>query len=240
LKACLAGILDAVFPPRCPTCNAIHHEQGPLPFCGDCTAKIRLIRPPLCPACGLPYPEGSGANHLCGNCLLTPKAFSVARAVGYYDGPFLSAIHDLKYRGKTALGKILGKLMAAYDDDDLHIPSFTLIVPVPLHISRLRERAFNQALLLARAVALRHAVPLDFTSLKRHIRTQPQVSLGKTERQANVRGAFEVVKPDRIAGKKIIVIDDVYTTGSTLNECARVLMNNGAADVAVLTLARAA
>jgi ComF family protein len=160
----------------------------------------------------------------------------MARAVGYYDGPFLSAIHDLKYWGKTALGK----LMAAYNDDDLHIPSFTLIMPVPLHISRLRERAFNQALLLARAVALRHAVPLDFTSMKKHIRTQPQVSLGKAERQANVQGAFEAVKPDQIEGKKIIVIDNVYATGSTLNECARVLMNNSAAEGAVLTLARAA
>jgi predicted amidophosphoribosyltransferase len=103
----------------------------------------------------------------------------------------------------------------------------------------LRERAFNQSLILAKAVAKAYGIPLDFVSLKRHIYTQPQITLGKADRQANVRGAFLVKNPERIKGERILLVDDVYTTGNTLNECARVLVDNGAADVGVLTLARA-
>jgi ComF family protein len=159
--------------------------------------------------------------------------------VGYYEGALLKAIHDFKYLGNTALGKTLGKIMAEHDYPDFHIPSFTLIIPVPLHVKRLRERAFNQSLVLARPIAGRFAISLDFTALKRHTYTRPQVSLTRAERQVNVRDAFQVGRPGRIKGERIILVDDVYTTGSTLNECARVLFANGAAEVAVLTLARA-
>ena len=141
--------------------------------------------------------------------------------------------------GKSALGGILGRLMTEHDYSDFQISSYTLIMPVPLHIKRLRERAFNQSLILARAIAEKYAIPLDFISLKRHIYTQPQITLGKKDRQANVRGAFQVKNPENTAGGRILLVDDVYTTGSTLNECARVLVQNGAEEVAVLTLARA-
>jgi len=239
LKAILTGIADIVFPPRCPLCQAVLHDHGAALFCDACNRQIRRIGTPFCPACGLPFQTHEGPNHLCGECVLRPKAFSAARAAGPYETLLLEAVHRFKYLGKSALGKILGRFMAGQDYPDFAIASYTLIVPVPLHVKRLRERTFNQSLILARAIARKYAMALDFTSLKRHCWTQPQITLGKTDRQANVKGAFRIDHPERIAGEKILLIDDVYTTGSTLDECARLLVKNGAADVGVLTLARA-
>lgn len=239
MKGLLNGMADAVFPPLCPTCQAILCDKKTRPFCEACASQIKTITPPLCPSCGHPFPGTDDVDHLCGDCILSPKAFSKARAFGYYEAILLQAIHAFKYRGETPLGKHLGRLMAERDYVDFSVTSSSLIMPVPLHPKRLRERTFNQALILARAVSRRFAIPLDFTSLKRHRYTQPQIALGKAERQVNVRGAFQVVKPGNVKGAKILLVDDVYTTGNTLNECARVLIDNGADDVAVLTLARA-
>jgi ComF family protein len=112
-------------------------------------------------------------------------------------------------------------------------------MPAPLHPKRLRERGFNQSVILARAISKRFSIVLDFTTLKRRIHTKPQVSLGKKERELNVRNAFEVSDEGKIRGKNIILVDDVYTTGSTVKECARILTAGKAAKVAVLTIARA-
>jgi ComF family protein len=232
-------VADIIFPSRCPTCHALLHDKRTAPFCESCASRIKAIRSPLCPACGLPFHTDEGSNHLCGDCLLSPKAFSAARAVGPYETTLLEAIHNFKYLGQSTLGKTLGIVMAKHDYSDFHIPSYTLIMPVPLHIKRLRERAFNQSLILARVLAQTYGIPLDFVSLKRHIYTQPQITLGRTDRQANVRGAFLVKNPEKIQGEKILLVDDVYTTGNTLNECARVLVDNGATDIGALTLARA-
>jgi ComF family protein len=117
--------------------------------------------------------------------------------------------------------------------------AFERIVPVPLHRKRLRERGFNQAVILARQLSKRFDIPLDFTSLRREIFTQPQVGLGREARSANVHGAFAARHPERIAGRRILLVDDVYTTGSTLEECTRVLIRAQAEAVVVLTLARA-
>lgn len=239
MKELLCGMADVVFPPLCPMCSAVARDHENLPFCGPCAARIKKISHPMCPVCGTPFPGTNDADHLCGDCLLSPKAFSLARAYGYYDEVLLKAIHAFKYQGETTLGRHLGRLMAQCDYAGFPAASASVVMPVPLHRRRLRERAFNQALILARAVAGRYAIPLDFTSLKRHIYTTPQISLGKTERQANVRGAFQVVKPEKVKGAKILLIDDVYTTGNTLHECARILIESGADDVIVLTLARA-
>jgi ComF family protein len=236
----LQGMVDIIFPSRCPTCQTLLQDRRNVSFCSTCATRIKTIRQPLCPVCGLPFPREEGSNHLCGDCLLSPKAFIAARAVGFYEATLLEAIHLFKYQGQSALGEILGRRMAEHDYPDFQISTCTLIIPVPLHVKRLRERGFNQSLILAKAIARQYAIPLDFTSLKRHIYTQPQVSLGKMDRQANVRGAFVMKKPGHLAGEKILLVDDVYTTGSTLNECARILVKNGAAEVAVLTLARAA
>jgi ComF family protein len=239
LQEILAGIIDCVFPPRCITCGVLLEECGPLPFCPDCKDGIRFIRSPLCPRCGIPFPDSEGADHPCGECLATQRPYALARSVGLYEGTLLKAIHLFKYRGKIGIGKVLGTIMADFAGSLWDMKAFSLILPVPLHRNRLRQRGFNQAVILARAVAKRFSLPLDFMMLRRHLLTAPQVGLGRKDRLANVRGAFSVRKPAKIAGRRILLVDDVYTTGSTLSECATVLMRADAEAVAVLTLARA-
>jgi ComF family protein len=239
LKEILTGIADLIFPPRCITCDNLLERHGPLPFCPSCLDGIRFIRSPLCPCCGVPFPVTEGEDHLCGDCLAAEKPYTVARAVGQYEETLLTAIHRFKYRGRTGIGEILGRIMADFAAGIWDMKVFERIVPVPLHRKRLRERGFNQAVILARELSKRFDIPLDFTSLRREVFTPPQVGLGREERSANVHGAFLARHPERIAGRMILLVDDVYTTGSTLAECARVLVRAKAKSVTVLTLARA-
>ena len=128
--------------------------------------------------------------------------------------------------------------MADFSFPDVDFTDYSLIIPVPLHIKRLRERGFNQSLLLAHAIERKRQIPLNFSLLKRHKFTLTQTGLNKIERKKNIKGAFEVSDKKKIAGKNIILIDDVYTTGATINECAKTLIKAGAQKVTVLTLAR--
>jgi ComF family protein len=239
LKEILAGIADLIFPPRCITCGAILEEHVPLPFCPPCAAGIRFIHSPLCPRCGIPFPTPEGEDHLCGECIAAERPYAVARSVGLYEKTLLTAIHHFKYRGRIGIGEVLGRIMADYAGNQWDMAVFSLIIPVPLHRKRLRERGFNQAVILARQIAKRFSLPLDFMTLRRERFTPPQVGLGREERSANVRMAFAVRKPGKIAGRRILLVDDVATTGSTLNECASALMKAKAEAVAILTLARA-
>jgi ComF family protein len=239
LKEIMTGIADVIFPPRCITCSAILEEHHPLPFCPQCTAGIRFIRSPLCTRCGIPFTAPEEEDHLCGECLVAPKPFALARAVGLYEATLLEAIHLFKYRGGIGTGRVLGGIMADFVGGIWDMKAFSVIMPVPLHRKRLHERGFNQAVILARSIAKRFALPLDFLTLKREVYTAAQVGLGHEERSVNVRGVFTVRKPERTAGKRVLLVDDVYTTGSTLAECTRTLLDAGADSVAVLTLARA-
>ncbi len=239
MRGILTGIADVVFPPRCLTCGEILEEHGLLPLCPACEAGICYIHSPFCPRCGTPFPTAEGPDHLCGDCLTTERPYALARSVGLYEGTLLSAIHLFKYRGKPGVGQALGKIMADFAGSAWDMQTFSQIVPVPLHRKRLRERGFNQAVILARVIAKRFALPLDFTTLRRTLSTVPQVGLRRQERSTNVHGAFEAISPERVAGRRVLLVDDVYTTGSTLTECASVLMKAGAEAVAVLTLARA-
>ena len=239
MKEILTGIADLIFPPRCITCDTLLEQRGPLPLCPSCREKIRFIHSPLCPRCGLPFPAAEGEDHLCGDCITVEKPYAVARAVGEYEETLLTAIHRFKYRGRAGIGGILGGIMADFAAGIWDMKIFDLIVPVPLHRRRLRERGFNQAVILAREISKRFDIPLDFISLRREAFTPPQVGLGREERSANVRGAFSAKHAERIAGRRILLVDDVYTTGSTLEECTRTLIRAKAESVAVLTLARA-
>jgi len=239
LKEILTGIADLIFPPRCAACGNLLERHDSLPFCPSCLEGIHFIRSPLCHRCGVPFPVSDGDDHLCGDCLIAEKPYAVARSVGRYEDTLLTAIHRFKYRGKTGIGEVLGGLMADFAGRIWDMRVFERIIPVPLHRNRLRERGFNQAVILARNISKRFDIPLDFTSLRREIFTPPQVGLGKEARSANVHNAFTVSHPERIAGRKILLVDDVYTTGSTLEECSRVLIRAKAETVALLTLARA-
>ncbi len=235
----LAGIADIIFPPCCVVCGELLQRHSSLSLCESCLQGIRFISSPLCPCCGVPFSGEEGDDHLCGQCLMEEKPYALARSVGRYEGTILTAIHKFKYHGKTGIGKALGGIMADFASGIWEMGTFDLIIPVPLHIKRLRERGFNQAVILARELSKRFHLPLDFSSLKRTRFTPPQVGMGRKERSANVKGAFSITNPRNITGKKILLIDDVYTTGSTLVECSRVLLDANAEAVAILTAARA-
>jgi ComF family protein len=150
----------------------------------------------------------------------------------------MTAIHELKYAQRSHLAGSLGSLLASFAQTWIGELKGSLIMPVPLHPKRLRARGFNQSLLLARCVASKTDSDLDFLSLRRTKFTKPQTGLSSEERKRNVRKAFEVVKPQAVKGRTILLVDDVATTGSTLNECAKALKRAGADSVLCLVLAR--
>jgi len=150
----------------------------------------------------------------------------------------MEVISRFKYHGASRLAKPLSTLLSEYKDPELPFSEFDLILPVPLHPQRLRRRGFNQSLLLARRVSRHHSIALDFKSLQRIRHTQPQTELSGAQRQKNIRGAFEVRNPFVIEEKRLLLIDDVFTTGATVQECSKVLLKAGAKRVDVLTLAR--
>jgi len=194
--------------------------------------------------CGAPFGSAVDVEHRCSRCLTLPPAFGRARACALYHAadtslhPLKSVLQRYKYTPDVSLALPLGGLLAQRCPLATH--GYTVIVPVPLHLTRLRWRGFNQSHFLAYALARRTGVRLDAFSLVRVRPTRPQVELHETERRRNVRRAFEVALPQRIRGERVLLVDDVYTTGATVDECSRELLRSGAAAVDVLTLARAA
>ena len=237
-KSVVHGLADVIFPPQCMACGTVLRERQSS-LCPECFSQIAFIRSPLCVLCGQPFSEPGDSDHICGPCLLAGPPFSIARALGHYERVLMDVIHRFKYGGKISLGERLGEFMADFSYPSLAIADYSLIMPVPLHPRRLRQRGFNQAVVLAREISRRFSLRLDFLSLQRVVFTEPQVGLGKEMRERNIRSAFRVVDAGRITGEKILLVDDVYTTGSTVKECARILMESKAEQVAVMTLARA-
>ncbi len=189
--------------------------------------------------CARPFVTESGEDHLCEACLRKRPNFDAAGAPYLYDGPLMTAIHSFKYGSRSYIGDSLGPLLAQFACGWLRESGNLLTMPVPLHPKRLRERGFNQSLLLAMHVVRRLNTELDFLSLRRIRYTAPQTGLGKDERRKNVRKAFQVINPEDVKGKTVLLVDDVFTTGNTLNECARVLKKAGCEKVFCLILARA-
>ena len=239
MRAVLTAFTELLFPTLCLSCGGVLSERREHPFCPDCYAGIRFITGPLCPVCGIPYPVEEGPDHVCGDCLLKKRHIGAARSLGVYESVLLDAIHAFKYGGNVTLGERLGRLMAQQDYPAFGIQDYSLILPVPLHPRRLRQRGFNQSVILAREISRCHGVAMDFRTLRRIVDTESQAGLKKEERRSNIRKAFSVTGPEQIRGRNILLVDDVYTTGSTLGECARTLLKEGAEAVGALTLARA-
>lgn len=236
LAALSRSLRELCFPAVCLLCREGLPAFAPLHLCPGCRGRIKLIRPPLCLCCGAEF-AGAGDSHLCGGCLARPPYFSRARAVFSYDEESAKLVHAFKYGGKT-VGRATFQALAreAGPLTDLAVPE--LIVPVPLHPKRLRARGFNQALVLARFLFPDQGRAIVPDLLRRTRWTEPQVSLSGRERRRNLAGAFAVPRPERVCGCRVLLVDDVYTTGTTLNECAKVLQAEGAAQVEALTLAR--
>lgn len=236
----LSALAALCFPPLCLTCgNLLLNEPPDSPFCGHCFHLINRTTEPLCTRCGAPFAAAGARSHPCGDCTAHPPAYSRARTVGAFTGPLLEAIHLFKYRKHMPAGDLLGAMMARLTYDSLSIGDFDRIIPVPLHPEKLKERGFNQSLVLARQIGRRFAIPVDVARLKKISPGHPQVGLGRDERRRNVRGTFAVPGGTTLKGLNVLLVDDVYTTGSTARECSRVLVKSGVREVAVLALARA-
>lgn len=219
--------LDWLFPPRCGGCG-----QSGSRWCLDCQQKTRRVLPPICPRCGQPQPK----DGLCQKCRQAAPKFQALRSWGVFEGPLRNALHRLKYRRDIALGEVLARhLIHMLEGLDWVID---LVVPVPLGLARQAERGYNQAALLAKPLALGCNLDYNPGSLLKVRNTPSQVGLSFDQRWVNVAGSFEAI-PDQVAGKKLLVVDDVVTSGATLNACAVALLASGASQVYAMTLARA-
>jgi len=241
----LDWLLDWLYPPRCRACGGRILGRDADCFCAACWTHVQIVSHPMCTVCGRPFPNTSGGDHTCGHCLSRPPQFRCARSWACYPrenviaDPLRHVVQKFKYGRKVSLGKPLGRLMARGCPDFLDGCDIDIIVPVPLHSKRLRWRGFNQSLVLARQIARAYGRPLDPFVLTRNRETPPQTQLNEEERRKNVRGAFTVNRRRPVDKKSILLVDDVYTSGATVNECSRTLMRAGADRVYVFTLARA-
>jgi competence protein ComFC len=237
----LDSLLNLFYPEVCFICaDPIVHrkERG---VCTKCLNKARDLRlqPPVCSSCGLPMPNfESGADVLCGECVLQPPAYSGARSFGYYSGELGRLIQGLKFNNRRNLAALLVPFMIQVFNGWWNRDDFDLVVPIPLHPKRRRNRGYNQSELLARGLAHRTGIPFGNRVLIRKRSTPPQVGLTDTQRRQNVRNAFHCINSGGISGRRILLIDDVMTTGATASSASGALMKGGALRVSVLTLAR--
>jgi len=235
------AFLSLLYPSPCRVC------QGPLVsprslICGNCWDRIRLIEPPFCPRCGIPFPGGEKeivpSDFQCGDCRRQEPPFYQARSLGYYEGTLREAIHLFKFGKRQELGSHLGSLMVEHFPADWDPSCIDLVLPIPLHPRRQRERGFNQSLLLARFLAASLEIHLQPRLMSRTRATLPQSDLPRSQKFENLKGAFEVRRPEEIANKGVLLVDDIMTSGATMREASEMLLEAGAEKVFVYTLAR--
>ncbi|NNM71244.1 ComF family protein [Enterovirga aerilata] len=229
-------LLGLVFPPSCIGCGAATGE--PHTLCGRCWSSIRFIERPFCERLGTPFAVDLGMALVSPAAIADPPVFARARAVARYDDTARRLVHRLKYSDRLDLVPALGAMMARSGAE--LAAEADVIVPVPLHRTRLWWRRFNQSMELARVVAARHGKPCDPSLLLRIKRTTPQVGLSRNQRAENLQGAFRVPESARpqLKGKRVLLVDDVLTTGATANAASRALLRGGASAVDVLAFAR--
>jgi ComF family protein len=235
-RTVLRTALDAVLPPRCMKCGDILGGENGL--CAPCWQKLAWLSPPCCACCGQPFAFESGAGSLCGACLQKRPAYDRARAVFRYDDESRDLILGFKHADRTELAPSLARWMAR--SGAALIADCALIVPVPLHWTRLAMRRFNQAGLLAQAIGKLAGKPVAPQALTRRRATRSQGRLGRLARRRNVQGAMAVTArfSPRIANCRILLVDDVITTGATAETAAKALISAGATAVDVLALAK--
>jgi len=226
-------ILDWIFPPRCIICDNIIPLNKPRHFCESCLEVITPLPRPVCEKCGIPVSSG----HICAKCKNKKISFERNFAAYAYDDLFQALIHRFKYRSRPEYGAGLGLLTAqAISRDEL--PEIDCIIPIPIHKKRLRERGFNQSELLARALSKVWSIPVDLSLLIRVKNTKPQSSLGIEARKNNIQGAFAInmLKRKTTPYKTILLVDDIYTTGSTMESASGALKEYGIEKIFCCTL----
>jgi ComF family protein len=234
LKQFGATLLEFFLPRMCLFCGVPVGEQAVVAVCPACEAQIQWVESPLCTCCGMMFAERDGLDHLCGECQTDPPPFARARAAALYDGPVAQAITGFKFSRQLAFLPVMQHWLKRPICLEL-VEAADLLLPVPLHPKRIKHRGFNQAILLAQAFP---QAPVAPEALGRTRHTQPQVGLKPKERRDNVKGAFSVTDPALVKDKHVLLVDDLYTTGATAKECAKILLKAGACQVEVLTVAR--
>lgn len=244
----LKALVDLVFPGVCVICQAdLKISPGDLHgllvwrgygICSSCSKDISWLLPPFCPSCALPIRSQAVSSHICGECMEDPPPFSSARALVVYDQEVFPLLHRMKYGPDASLARFMGEILALNLKEELDSLEADLVVPIPLHVARLRQRGFNQAAVMGKAVAESLGVSIQLRLLERPKATPPQVGLSRIQRRDNIKGAFWVREPSLLRRKKVLLVDDVYTTGATLKEASRELLRKGATRVHVLTFAR--
>ncbi len=240
-KAWASGCVELIFPARCSFCRISLIHRGEL-ICPQCLAMIHYLRSPLCSCCGREFPDSVGGDHLCGTCLRNPPVYTWARSAVCYAPPVSQLLHRLKYAADTRVMPALVQVVAPLRE--------TLgrefqgaadgIVPVPLFPSRLKKRGLNQSQLLAGIFFPQAGEALLVDALIRTRNTPPQTTLDGIARRKNLKGAFAVRDAMAIRGRRIFLVDDVLTTGTTVTECGKALLDAGAREVRVVTVARVA
>jgi ComF family protein len=235
LRACARRSLDVALPPLCPACRDLVTDNG---VCPSCWGKLSFIAPPYCPRLGIPFAYDPGPGILSMQAIADPPAYQRARAAVRYDEVARQLVHAFKYGDRLDLGPMIGRWMARAGHELLD--QADALVPVPLHWRRLWTRRFNQSASLAESVSRESGVAVAHRALKRVKATAQQVGLSRKDRAVNVQGAFQV-RPDakaEVAGRRLVLVDDVLTSGATVDACARALLRAGAAQVDVLVFAR--
>jgi ComF family protein len=231
------ALSDLFFPRTCPFCDSPDVGADSC-LCETCQDSVRFLTDSVCHICGLPLPGVAGAEAAtCGRCLTRPPRYNRARYGTYYEGPLKDALVRFKYRAALHNGPALSELLIQsfyrhFDDSE-----FDVIVPVPIHLNKLRHRGFNQALVLAQRLSTETSIPVNRTALEKVKDTLPQVGLTRMERLKNLKGAFGISKPAVIRDRRVLLVDDVATTGSTIAECAGTIASAKAARIDVLVLA---
>jgi ComF family protein len=238
MNGVLRDCLNLLYPPVCQLCREHRAEAHDGYVCAKCWSHVRFIRAPFCERCGLPFAGDLTTAFVCTNCNDLKLHFTSARSAVVARTVVLEAIHRFKYSRALWFENFLAGLLIREAAPVLAKGNWHGIVPVPLHPVKLREREFNQAALLAAQLARATKIPLNEKILRRVHPTATQTLLTRDERAANMKNAFIVRKGTRLAGKRIVLLDDVFTTGATTNACAKALQVAGAAEVCVWTVAR--
>jgi ComF family protein len=239
LQALGEGLAEVAFPRLCAFCSSDRNVDPDSMLCATCAGSVEPIRSPFCDRCGRPFPSFTGVPlHYCGECLSNPPAYHRARFDVEYEEPVRGAITRFKYGSAFQMARPLSLLLAQAFQDHFSDHEIDLILSIPMHRKSLIRRGFNQALVLAERLARHTGIPLDRNSCTKTKDTAPQAGLSRKERITNLRGSFGIARADRLAGRRVLLVDDVSTTGSTVREAARIIVKKGKAErVDVLVLA---
>jgi competence protein ComFC len=238
MKRALDAALGIFYPELCQLCGTARASAREGYVCSDCRCQVRWVKEPWCQRCGKPFAGDLTTPFECANCRGLDLHFSQARSGVVFDGPVREALHRYKYNRQPWFEPFLADLLLETAGSAVNRADWDVIIPVPLHRLKQSEREFNQAEVLARHLGAHGGIPVNKRALKRVEYTRTQTQLSRNERLANVRKAFAMREGLRLNGERVMLFDDVMTTGATADACARVLLQNGASRVGVWTLAR--